>query len=104
MLRMKSTTKYETVSLSHLRQGRRGKHYKAVVAIFDQLRNLDDGQAIKVPVGDPGRASVSNLRAAVMRAGASRGINVGTYSADGYLYVWRRTAGTRRYERARPNV
>jgi hypothetical protein len=98
---MNSKDKYEIVSLSQIRQGRRGRHHELVTTIFDQLQKIGDGQAIKLPLGKPGKAFVSNLRAALLRAAASRNIKVGTYSEDGYIYVWRRTAATRRYERAR---
>ena len=49
-------TKYETVPLSELRQGRLGKHYELVQKISRQLEELPEGEAVKIPL-----ASVNGL-------------------------------------------
>jgi len=43
--------------------------------------------------------SIQNLRAALARATASRGLKIATYSDGEGFYVWNRTKKTARYER-----
>jgi hypothetical protein len=67
--------------------------------ILEEIDTLPDGEAMIIPVKDYG-ISVTNLRAALTKATASRGMKIATYSEGSKLYVWRKTAGTRAYERA----
>src|SRR5207253_3607798 len=91
--------KYESISLSELRQGRLGKHHELVENILRQLRALPEGQAIKIPLNSVNGLSRANLRSAIVRAASSRAIRVSTYSDSDYFYVWSRTRNTARYER-----
>jgi len=91
--------RYESISLSELRQGRLGKHHELVENILRQLRALPEGQAIKIPLNSVNGLSRANLRSAIVRAASSRAIRVSTYSGSGDFYVWSRTRNTARYER-----
>lgn len=42
-------SKFERIALNELRQGRRGKHNKLIMGIFDEMSTLADGEALKVP-------------------------------------------------------
>lgn len=94
-------TKYETVSLSELRQGRLGKHHELVENILRQLAELPEGEAVKIPLASVNGLSKANLRSALMRAASTRAKFVSTYSDRHHLYVWSRTRGTAKYERKR---
>ena len=94
--------KYESVSLDELRQGRLGKHHDMVKNIVDQLKELPDGQAIKIPLDSIGDLSKANLRSVIMRAAEARQMHFSTYSDRDNFYVWNRTAKTAEYERKRP--
>jgi hypothetical protein len=91
--------KFERVALNELRQGRRGKHNELITGILDAMETLADGEALKVPVAAMRAISTQNLRAALARATASRGLKIATYSDDEGFYVWNRTKKTERYER-----
>ena len=93
--------KYESVSLSDLRQGRLGKHHELVENILKQVKGLPEGQAIKIPLDSVNGLSKANLRSALIRAASSRGMPVSTYSDRDHFYVWNRTKETAQYERNR---
>jgi len=91
--------KFERVALNELRQGRRGKHNELMVSILDEMSTLPDGEVLKVPIAAMKDVSIQKVRAAVVRAAASRGLKIATYSDDEGFYVWNRTKKTERYER-----
>jgi hypothetical protein len=96
--------KYETVSLSELRQGRLGKHHELVDNILRDLQALPEGKAIKIPLNSLNGLSKANLRSAIMRGTNSRAMRVATYSDASNFYVWRKTRSTARYERKKKTV
>jgi hypothetical protein len=93
--------KYESVSLSELRQGRLGKHHQLVENILGQLRDLPEGRAVKISLDSLNGLSKANLRSALVRAASSRAMPVSTYSDSDNFYVWNRTRSTAQYERKR---
>jgi len=80
---------YETVSVDDLRKTRRGKHHDFVTGVMADLEVLRDGSAIKIPLKDVNGESVVNLRAAVNRATAAKGVKISTASDEDYFYIWR---------------
>jgi hypothetical protein len=94
----RSRDEFERVPLSELRQGRQGKHHDLTTDIASQIDSLADGEAMRIPLKDVD-VSLPNLRSAIGRAMAARGIKIGTFSDDKNLFVWKKTAGTTRYER-----
>jgi hypothetical protein len=91
--------KYQTVSLSELRQGRLGKHHELIENILRHLQALPEGEAIKIPLNSLNGISKANLRSAIMRGTNSRAMQVATYSDGSNFYVWRKTRSTAQYER-----
>jgi hypothetical protein len=89
---------FQRISLSEIRQGRHGKHYDLVARIAGEMEALADGEALRIPL-EGMNISLANLRSAVARAMTSRGVKIGTSSDGDSLFVWRKTASTRRYER-----
>ena len=85
--------------VADLRQGRRGKHHELVMPIIDEIAELADGEALVISPG-AFKIPLSHLRSALTKAAVSRDLKIATYSEDGSLYVWRKTAGTSQYERA----
>jgi hypothetical protein len=94
----RSRNEFERVPLSELRQGRHGKHHDLTSDIAAQIAGLSDGEAMKIPLEDVD-VSLPNLRSAVSRAMQARGIQIGTFSDGDNLFIWKKTAGTARYER-----
>jgi hypothetical protein len=85
----KSSSKYDRVVLASLRRNRRGKHHDLIQGIFQDLETLPAGSAIKIPLAKVDGITLANLRAAVHRASASRGLDVGTLSDEDNLYIWK---------------
>ena len=94
----RSRNEFERVPLSELRQGRHGKHHDLTADIAAQIARLSDGEAMKIPLEDVD-VTLPNLRSAVSRAMQARGIQIGTFSDGDNLFIWKKTAGTARYER-----
>ncbi len=81
---------YETVPLSQLRQGRRGKHHDLIRGILEQLEQLPQKSAMKIPIKQLSGLKLANVRAAVGRAASSRNIQIMTQSDDENLYISKR--------------
>jgi hypothetical protein len=77
----------ERVQLSSLKPRRRGKHHNLMEQILKELIALSGDTAVKVPLGDH---SAKDLRSAVVRAAASRNLQISSASDEVNLYVWKR--------------
>ena len=83
--------RYRQVPVDALNKGRRGKHHDLVVGILKELEALSPDSAIEIPVADAGGIGLANLRSAVHRACASRGLQIGTLADEKNFYVWKRS-------------
>ncbi len=72
---------------SDVPQGRNGKHKRIVTRILSDLDQVDDGVALKVPLGQL-TDSKEKVRSALNRATRKSGRNVATASDGTFLYVW----------------
>ena len=80
---------YDRVVLANLRRNRRGKHHELIEGVFQDLETLPRGSAIKIPLANVDGITLANLRSAVHRASASRGLEVETLSDEDNLYIWK---------------
>jgi hypothetical protein len=85
------TLNYERVILANVRRNRRGKHHDLLRGIFQDLETLPAGSAIKLPLGKVDGITLANLRSAVHRASASRGLEIETLSDEENFYIWKGT-------------
>jgi hypothetical protein len=78
---------FKTMGQADVPQGRNGKHKEIVSIILKDLDRLQDGAALKVPLGElvDGKAKV---RSALNRATRKSGRTVATATDDTFLYVW----------------
>lgn len=67
--------------------GRNGKHKYVVTQIVDDLKSLENGQALKIPLSELPDTKV-NIRSALNRATHKLGKAVATAADEEYLYVW----------------
>jgi hypothetical protein len=84
--------KYRRVDLSSLRKGRRGKHYELVEGILEELKGVQPGAALEIPLADINGIGLANLRSAVHRASTSSGIEIETLADEKNFYVWKASA------------
>jgi hypothetical protein len=68
-------------------QGRKGKHNKIVSAILNELDQLKDGAALKVPLLELDD-TMENVRSALNRATRKQKREVATATDENFLYVW----------------
>jgi hypothetical protein len=83
----KSTMHFKTMVQADVPQGRNGKHKGVVTTILNDLDQLEDGAAIKVPLADLPEKK-ENIRSALNRATRKAGRRVATATDETYLYVW----------------
>jgi len=85
----KTRLNYERVILANVRRNRRGKHHDLIQGIFQDLETLPVGSAIKLPLAEVDGITLANLRSAVHRASASRGLDIETLSDEANFYIWK---------------
>ena len=78
---------FKTMVQADVPQGRSGKHKLIVSTILDDLDQLKDGAALKVPLADLA-ASKEKIRSALNRATRKAGRKVATATDATFLYVW----------------
>lgn len=78
---------FKTMTQSDVPQGRKGKHRAIVTAILNDLGQLREGSALKVPLAELSE-SKAKVRAALNRASRKAGLKVATASDAEFLYVW----------------
>jgi len=81
--------KYRRVQIADLDRGRRGKHHDLVEGILEELEIAAPGSALEIPLADVGGVGLANLRSAVHRASATRGLTIETLADDKNFYVWK---------------
>ena len=82
-----ATMHFKTMVQADVPQGRNGKHKLIVSTILDDLDQLKDGAALKVPLADLA-ASKEKIRSALNRATRKAGRKVATATDATFLYVW----------------
>ena len=83
----KAPMHFKTMEQADVPQGRNGKHQLIVTTIVNDLDNLQDGAAIKVPLAQL-EQSKEKVRSALNRATRKAGRKVATASDADNLYVW----------------
>jgi hypothetical protein len=81
---------FKAMQQADVPQGRNGKHKEIVTKILSDLRQLEKGVALKVPLAELA-ASKEKVRSALNRATRKSGRIVATASDDTFLYVWNET-------------
>jgi hypothetical protein len=80
--------KFESMLQSDVPKGRDGKHKVIIEQLLGDLSQLQDGNALKIPLSAL-PDSKENVRSALNRATRQRGIEIATSSDDEFLYVWK---------------
>ena len=81
---------FKTMIQADVPQGRNGKHKEIVSTILDDLSQLKEGAAIKVPLAELD-SSKEKVRSALNRATRKAGRKVATATDATFLYVWNET-------------
>ena len=78
---------FKTMIQADVPQGRNGKHKLIITTILNDLDNLKDGAAMKIPIADLA-ASKEQVRSALNRATRKSKRRVATAADADFLYVW----------------
>jgi hypothetical protein len=81
---------FKTMIQADVPQGRNGKHKEIVSTILEDLSQLKEGAAIKVPLAELD-SSKEKVRSALNRATRKAGRKVATATDATFLYVWNET-------------
>jgi hypothetical protein len=80
---------YGRVPVNALKKSRKGKHHDLLEKIMEDLRDVETGFAVRIPLASVGEVSTLNLRAAISRAAAKEGIDIATSASDEDFFVWK---------------
>jgi hypothetical protein len=78
---------FATTDRADIPTGRNGKHKVIVTDILNDLRRLEAGRSLKIPLSELPDTKV-NIRSALNRATRKLDLSVATAADDSYLYVW----------------
>jgi len=84
-----AAAKYRQVQLSSLRKGRRGKHHDLVEGILEELDAVPVGSALEIPL-EGVDIGLANVRSAVHRGAAAKGLEIETLADQKNFYVFRK--------------
>jgi hypothetical protein len=84
----KNAKLYRSVKVASLGTGRRGKHHDLMEGIIRELKMLEEGSALEIPLSNVDGVELANLRSAVHRAATLEGVNIQTKADKKNLYVW----------------
>ena len=80
--------KFESVLQVDVPKGRDGKHKRIVDLLLNDISQLKNGSALKVPLSALPDTK-ENIRAALSRASRQKKIDIATSSDNDFLYVWK---------------
>lgn len=78
---------FKTMALPEVPQGRSGKHKLIVTRIISDLKQVEQGMALKVPLAGLSE-SKEKVRSALNRATRKAGLHVATATDANFMYVW----------------
>lgn len=79
--------KFESILQGEIPRGREGKHKKIIRELLNEIAQLPQGSALKIPLAEL-PDSKENIRAALSRAGRQNNLTLATSSNKDFLFVW----------------
>lgn len=80
--------RFESMPQGEVPKGRDGKHKLVVEQLLNDIGQLEEGCALKIPLSAL-PDSKENVRSALSRATRQREIEIATASDEDFLYVWK---------------
>jgi hypothetical protein len=84
----KAVMRFESMPQADVPKGRDGKHKQIVELLLNDISQLKEGDALKIPLSALPDTK-ENIRSALSRATRQRGIEIATSSDDEFLFVWK---------------
>ena len=85
--------RFESMLQADVPIGRDGKHRVIVEQLLNDIDQLEEGRALKVPLSALPDTK-ENIRSALSRATRNRKIEIATSSDEDFLYIWKPSAPT----------
>ena len=82
-----SVPRFSSVLQADVPTGRNGKHREIVEQLLSAIAQLEQGNALKVPLSELPDTK-ENIRSALNRATRERALKIATSSDDDFLYIW----------------
>ena len=83
-----SPMQFESVLQTDVPKGRDGKHKQIILRLLNDIGQLSEGSALKIPVSELPDTK-ENIRSALSRAANQRKLHLATSSDEEFLYVWK---------------
>jgi hypothetical protein len=80
--------RFKSVLQADVPKGRDGKHKQIILRLLDDIGQLSEGLALKVPLAELPDTK-ENIRSALNRAARQKKIDLATSSDSEFLYVWK---------------
>ena len=80
--------RFKSVLQADVPKGRDGKHKQIILRLLNDIGQLSEGSALKIPFSELPDTK-ENIRSALSRAARQRKIELATSSDDEFLYVWK---------------
>jgi hypothetical protein len=85
--------RFESMRQADVPTGRDGKHRVIVEQLLNDIDQLEEGSALKVPLSALPDTK-ENIRSALSRATRNLKIDIATSSDEEFLYIWKPSAGS----------
>ena len=72
-------------------KGRDGKHKKIITQLLNDIAQLEQGSALKIPLAELPDTK-ENIRSALSRAANQKSLQIATSSNEDFLFVWKTSA------------
>jgi TusA-related sulfurtransferase len=79
---------FQSIRQADVPKGRDGKHKQIIVRLLNDIDQLAEGSALKVPLAQLPDTK-ENIRSALSRATRQKKIEIATSSDDDFLYIWK---------------
>jgi len=83
-----NTTRFESILQVDVPKGRDGKHKEIVTQLLNDIDQLNEGSALKIPLAKLPDTK-ENIRSALSRAARQNNIDLATSSDEHFLFVWK---------------
>jgi hypothetical protein len=80
--------KFKSILQTDVPKGRDGKHKQIISQLLDEITQLAQGSALKIPLADLPDTK-ENIRSALSRAARQKNLGLSTSSDNDHLYIWR---------------
>ncbi len=80
--------RFESILQVDVPKGRDGKHKEIVSQLLNDIGQLSEGAALKIPLSDLPDTK-ENIRSALSRAARQNNIDLATSSDEHFLFVWK---------------